>query len=47
MVTAVKVMGSGATPIWSVVAIAFGGYMAIYQWKLLRVMSTGRAVPMT
>jgi hypothetical protein len=47
IVTATKVMGTGALPIMSVVAVAFGGYMAIYQWKLLRVLNTGRAVPMT
>jgi hypothetical protein len=45
--TAVRVMGDGAVPLMSGLAAAFGGYMAMYQWKLLRVLSTGRAAPMT
>jgi hypothetical protein len=45
--TAVRVMGEGALPLMSGVAVAMGGYMAMYQWKLLRVLSTGRAAPMT
>ena len=45
--TAVRVMGDGLMPLQSGVAIAMGGYMAMYQWKLLRVLSTGRAAPMT
>ena len=45
--TVVRIMGAGALPLMSVVAVAMGGYMAMYQWKLLRVLSTGRAAPMT
>jgi hypothetical protein len=45
--TVVRIMGQGALPLMSVVAVAMGGYMAMYQWKLLRVLSTGRAAPMT
>jgi len=47
LVTAVKVLNVGATPLTSGLAVAFGGYMAMYQWKLLRMLSTGRAAPMT
>jgi hypothetical protein len=45
--TAVRVMGDGAVPIMSGIAAALGGYMAMYQWKLLRVLTTGRTSPMT
>jgi hypothetical protein len=45
--TAARVMGAGAIPLQSGLAVAFGGYMAMYQWKLLRVLSTGRTAPMT
>jgi len=42
-----RVIGLGTIPTMSGIAAALGGYMAIYQWKLLRVLSSGRAVPMT
>ena len=45
--TAARVMGDNAIPLMSGIAAAMGGYMAIYQWKLLRVLNTGRAAPMT
>ena len=44
---AMKVMGTGLIPLMSGMAAGLGGYMAIYQWKLLRVLSSGRSVPMT
>jgi len=45
--TAARVFGTGAIPLMSGLAAALGGYMAIYQWKLLRVLSSGRSAPMT
>jgi len=39
--------GDGTIPLMSGIAAAMGGYMAMYQWKLLRVLNTGRAAPMT
>jgi len=45
--TAARVMGDNAIQLMSGIAAAMGGYMAIYQWKLLRVLNTGRAAPMT
>ena len=45
--TVVRIMGEGVLPLMSGVALAMGGYMAMYQWKLLRVLSTGRSAPMT
>jgi len=45
--TAVRVMGDGTVPLMSGLAAALGGYMAMYQWKLLRVLNTGRSAPMT
>jgi hypothetical protein len=45
--TAVRVFNLGQIPTMSGLAVAFGGYMAIYQWKLLRALSTKRAAPMT
>jgi hypothetical protein len=34
-VTALMLMGAGITPLLSLVAIAIGGYMAAYQWRLV------------
>jgi len=45
--TATRLLGIGLIPLMSGLAVALGGYMAIYQWKLLRVLTSGRAVPMT
>jgi hypothetical protein len=45
--TCVRVLGDNLIPLPSGIATAMGGYMAIYQWKLLRVLNTGRAAPMT
>jgi len=47
LVAAGKVLNAGAIPTISGLAVAFGGYMAIYQWKLLRLLNTGRTAPMT
>ena len=43
---AARLFGIGILPLMSLLAIAFGGYMASYQWKLLQSMSPGRpAIP--
>ena len=47
LVAAFKVFNVGAIPTISGLAVAFGGYMAMYQWKLLRLLNTGRSAPMT
>jgi hypothetical protein len=47
LIAAVKVLEAGMIPTVSGLAVAFGGYMAMYQWKLLRLLSTGRSAPMT
>lgn len=31
-----KLLGVGITPLMSALAVAFGGYMAIYEWRLLQ-----------
>jgi len=47
LIAAIKVLEAGLIPTVSGLAVAFGGYMAMYQWKLLRLLSTGRTAPMT
>jgi hypothetical protein len=37
---AVKLLGGGITPIFSLLAVAFGGYMATYEWRILRMIDT-------
>ena len=34
-VTALMLMSAGLMPLMSIVAIAIGGYMAAYQWRLV------------
>jgi len=34
-----KLFSAGVTPLMTVLAIAIGGYMASYQWRLFKVMS--------
>ena len=33
---AVKLLAAGALPLWSLLAVAFGGYIAIFEWRLLQ-----------
>jgi hypothetical protein len=47
LVTAVKVLNAGPIPLISGLAVAFCGYMAMYQWKLLQLLTPGRTAPMT
>ena len=47
LVVAGILMSAGFTPLMSALAVAFGSYMAVYQWKLLRFLRTGAAAPMT
>jgi hypothetical protein len=35
----VKLFGGGIMPLMSALAVAFGGYMAIYEWRLLQELS--------
>jgi len=35
----VKLFGVGIMPLMSAMAVAFGGYMAIYEWRLLQQLS--------
>ena len=35
----VKLFGMGITPLMSVIAVAIGGYMATYQWRLFKQVS--------
>jgi hypothetical protein len=44
---AVRLLGVNIIPILSGLAVAFGGYMVVYQWKLLLVLRNGQAAPMT
>jgi hypothetical protein len=41
VVTALLLMSTGVMPLMSLVAIAIGGYMAAYQWRMI----PGRATP--
>jgi len=36
LIVAVKLLGIGIMPLMSALAVAFGGYMAVYEWKLLQ-----------
>jgi hypothetical protein len=36
LVVAIKLLGIGIMPLMSVLAVGFGGYMAMYEWKLLQ-----------
>ena len=39
----VRLFGMGITPLMSVIAVAVGGYMATYQWRLLKQVSASTA----
>jgi hypothetical protein len=43
---AARLLGIGIIPLFSGLAVAFGGYMAIYLWKLLRALRS-EPVPST
>jgi hypothetical protein len=34
-------------PLLPILAVAFGGYIVMYQWKLLQLLRTGQSAPMT
>jgi hypothetical protein len=36
LVVAVRLLGVGITPLMSALAVAFGGYMVMYEWRLLQ-----------
>jgi hypothetical protein len=38
----VKLLAAGVTPLWSLLAVAFGGYIAVFEWRLLQQL---RAAP--
>src|SRR5688572_21191122 len=38
LLVVVRLMGIGITPLMSILAVAFGVYMVLYEWKLLRVL---------
>jgi hypothetical protein len=42
LLVAIKLLGIGIMPLMSALAVAFGGYMAVYEWKLLQQL---RAIP--
>lgn len=46
LLVAFWLMGIGVTPLMSILAVAFGVYIVLYEWKLLRVLK-GKSVPMT
>ena len=41
----VKLFGMGITPLMSVIAVAIGGYMATYQWRLFKQVSAPSRSP--
>jgi hypothetical protein len=38
---AIKLFGVGIPPMMTIIAVAIGGYMAAYQWRLLKQVSAG------
>ena len=36
LVVCFKLFGAGIMPLMSALAVAFGGYMAVYEWRLLQ-----------
>ena len=43
LVVAIKLLGNGIMPLMSVLAVGFGGYMAVYEWKLLQQLRATNA----
>lgn len=43
----IKLFGAGTVPIVSLLAVAFGVYTVINQWKILNYLRTGTGAPMT
>ena len=45
--TAVRFHTGFGLQLFAILAVIFGLYTALYQWKLLRLLTTGKAAPMT
>jgi hypothetical protein len=42
----VKLLSAGVLPMWSMLAVGFGGYIAVFEWKLLQQLRPVPVVPM-
>ena len=45
--TAVRFYTGFGLQLFAILAVILGLYTALYQWKLLRLLTTGKAAPMT
>ena len=45
LIVAVKLLGIGIMPLMSALAVAFGGYMAVYEWMLLQQLRAATPSP--